>query len=322
VKLPFVKMHGCANDFVLVEAGAPARPARAAAGRAAGNGAGRDGAGGPTGVAAPDAGAPATAASIDWAALAGRVCDRRRGVGADGLLVVTPPSAPGAADARMATINPDGSESEMCGNGLRCLARFLFDRGRAGREMRVETLGGVVALRVEKLDGRGRAAEISLTIGVPEFARARVPMAGPPDVPALDEPFDLSGRTLRVSALRLGNPHCVTFVEDLEGCPVQSLGPALERDPRFPQRVNVEFVQVLGPDELAQRTWERGVGETPACGSGATAAAIVARKVLGFGPDVRVRLVGGELRVHWPGDGKPARLTGPAVEVFEGSLDA
>jgi len=150
-----------------------------------------------------------------------------------------------------------------------------------------------------------------------------VPMTGPsgpsePSSPALDEPFELAGRSLRVTALNLGNPHCVVFVDDVENFPVQHVGPAIERDPRFPERVNVEFVQVLAQDELLQRTWERGAGETLACGSGATAAAVAARKVRGFGPDVRVRLRGGELSVHWPGDGHPARLRGPAVEVFEG----
>jgi len=285
VKLPFVKLHGCANDYVLVDGGTA------------------------TGADAPD-----------WSALARAASDRHRGVGSDGLLVALPPAAPAAADARMAMWNPDGSEGEMCGNGLRCLGKFLYDRGRVGREFRVETRGGVVPMRVEALDERGRAAELSAAIGIPDFTRARVPMAGPA-TPALDEPFELGGRTLRVSALRLGNPHCVIFVDDVERCPVQELGPALERDARFPQRVNVEFVQVLGPDELAQRTWERGAGETLACGSGATAAAAVARKLRRFGPDVRVRLRGGLLAVHWPGDGEPARLRGPAVEAFAGVLD-
>jgi len=289
VKLPFVKLHGCGNDFVLVDGGAHPRDAQRRA---------------------------------TWSELARAASDRRRGVGADGLLVALPPSAPASADARMAMFNPDGSEAEMCGNGLRCLGKFLFDRGRVGREFQVETRAGVVPVRVERLDASGRAAELSLLLGVPDFSRASVPMAGPPDVPALDEPFELRGRTLRVSALSLGNPHCVTFVDDVERFPVHEVGPVLESDPRFPRRVNVEFVQIVGRDELAQRTWERGAGETQACGSGATAAAVIARKVRGLGPELKVRLRGGELRVQWAGDGEPARLFGPAVEVFEGALDA
>jgi diaminopimelate epimerase len=290
VKLPFVKLHGCANDYVLVD-GAPA--------------------------------------GVDPGALARASADRRTGVGADGLLLVLPPTnathadprmRPMRADARMRMFNPDGSESEMCGNGLRCLGKFLFDRKRVGREFRVETAAGVCAMQVEATTPDGMASELSVEIGVPEFARARVPVAGDGG-PMVDEPFELAGRSLRVSALRLGNPHAIVFVDDVDHFPVHSVGPALERDPRFPERINVSFVQVVGPDELRQRTWERGVGETLACGSGATAAAIVARRVRRFGPDVRLHVRGGDLAVHWDGDGKPARLRGPAVEVFAGVFD-
>ncbi len=281
VRIPFVKLHGCANDYVLVD-GFELQLA-------------------------------------DWATLARSVADRRRSVGSDGLLVVQPPGNADAA-ARMAMFNPDGSEAEMCGNGLRCLGKFLFDRRRVGRDFRIETVGGPVPMRVERLAVDGSAVELSAEIGVPDFTRAHVPMAGPA-TPALDESFKLAGRTLKVSALRLGNPHCVVFVDDVEHYPVHSVGPAVERDPRFPQQVNVEFVAVAGPGELIQRTWERGAGETLACGSGATAAAIVARKVRGFPADIRVRLRGGDLTVHWPGDGAPATLRGPAVESFSGTLD-
>jgi diaminopimelate epimerase len=282
VKLPFVKLHGCANDYVLVDGdGVPPR---------------------------------------DPGALARASADRRTGVGADGLLLVLPPSNASCAETRMRMFNPDGSEAEMCGNGLRCLGKFLFDRKRVGREFRVETASGVCAMRVEATTPDGRASELSVEIGVPEFARARVPVAGEGG-PMLDEPFELAGRALRLSALRLGNPHAIVFVDDVDHFPVHSVGPTVERDARFPERINVSFVEVAGPDELKQRTWERGVGETLACGSGATAAAIVARKVRGFGPDVRLHVRGGDLSVHWDGDGKAARLRGPAVEVFEGVLE-
>jgi diaminopimelate epimerase len=303
VKIPFVKMHGCANDYVVVDG--------------------------------------AAVSVRDPAALARVSADRRTGVGADGLLLVLPPSDPSAterasarmrpiradarvrpirADARMRMFNPDGSEAEMCGNGLRCLGKFLFDRKRVGREFNVETLAGVCAMQVEATTPDGRASDLSVEIGVPEFARARVPVAGDGG-PMVDEPFALAGRSLRVSALRLGNPHAIVFVDDVDHFPVHSVGPTIERDARFPERINVSFVEVVGADELKQRTWERGVGETLACGSGATAAAIVARRVRGFGPDVRLHVRGGDLTVHWDGDGKPARLRGPAVEVFEGVLD-
>ncbi|MSR47606.1 MAG: diaminopimelate epimerase [Planctomycetes bacterium] len=292
-RLPFVKLHGCANDYVLVD----------------GFGEGY----GSAGLTAPG----------DREAFARAVCDRRTSVGADGLLLALPPSVAGA-HGRMVMLNPDGSEAEMCGNGLRCLGKFLFDRRRVAREFTVETRGGLVAMSVDEVDSSGRATRLTAALGVPDFDRANVPMSGPmtgPSTPALDEPFELANRALRVSALRLGNPHCVVFVDDVERFPVHSVGPALERDPRFPQRVNVEFVQVAGPDLLLLRTWERGAGETLACGSGAAAAAIVARKVYGFPPDVRLKLRGGELAVRWAGDGWPALLSGPAVEAFAGELD-
>jgi len=294
VKLPFVKMHGCANDYVVVDG--------------------------------------AAVAVRDPVALARASADRRTGVGADGLLLVLPPSkvsdparadarmSPIRADARMRMFNPDGSEAEMCGNGLRCLGKFLFDRKRVGRDFTIETLAGLCAMRVEATTPDGRASELSVEIGVPEFARARVPVAGDGG-PMVDELFELAGRSLRVSALRLGNPHAIVFVDDVDHFPVHSVGPTIERDARFPERINVSFVEAVGTDELKQRTWERGVGETLACGSGATAAAIVARRVRRFGPDVRIHVRGGDLGVHWDGDGKPARLRGPAVEVFEGVLE-
>jgi len=280
-RLPFVKLHGCANDYVLVDgfAHALADPARFAA----------------------------------------AVCDRRRSVGADGVLLVMPPRG-AAAQARMVMLNPDGSEAEMCGNGLRCLGKFLYDRKRVGRDFTIETPGEPVAMRVEALAPDGRAHLLSATLGVPDFARASVPMEGPA-TPAQDEPFALANRSLRVTALRLGNPHCVVFVDDVDHFPVASVGPAIERDPRFPQRVNVEFVEQVGPAKLKQRTWERGAGETLACGSGATAAAIAARKVRGLPATVAIELRGGDLVVHWPGDGAPARLTGPAVESFSGEVE-
>lgn len=288
-RLPFVKLHGCANDYVLVEGGAVAQ--------------------------------------LDVAALARGVCERRTGVGADGLLVVQPPTQADAV-ARMQMVNPDGSEAEMCGNGLRCLAKYLFDRRRAGREFVIET-GRAGALRssqvrVDAIDAAGRASSLTAAIGVPDFAREHVPMRAAPGAPptALDEPLALAGHALRLSALRLGNPHAVVFVADVERFPVATVGPLLERDPRFPQRINVEFVQPLAPGRLRQRTWERGAGETLACGSGATAAAIVARKVLGFPAQVRIELRGGELVVEWNGDGEIAWLTGPAIEVAAGELDS
>ncbi len=274
-----VKMEGAGNDFVVLDAAAGDVP------------------------------------RID-AALAGRLCDRRLGVGADQLLVLREPSD--RADVRMEIWNADGSPASMCANGVRAVHVYLRDRGRAPSEwLRVETPSGVVRSRWR---GGGRVAT---EMGRPVFAPAKIPTSlGSGDGPVVDAPLDLDGRTLRVTCLSMGNPHAVLFVgDDVDAVPVEVLGPRIERHPSFPDRANVEFVEVTSRGRVRQRTWERGSGETLACGSGACAAAVAA--ILRGATDRRVvvSLRGGELEVSWEADDAPVVLCGPATEVFTGRIE-
>ncbi len=248
----------------------------------------------------------------DPAALARRISDRHRGVGSDGLILVLPSDR---ADLRMEMWNADGSRAEMCGNGLRCVGFFALRNGLAARaEMTVETGAGLLPVRV--LESSELRARVRVSLGKPRLERAEVPMTGGPGR-AVDEPLEVAGETLRITAVSMGNPHAVVFVRDVEGFPVERFGPALEHHPAFPNRVNAEFVEVRGGEEVVQRTWERGTGETMACGTGAAAAAVAGFLTGRTGPRVTVRLRGGDLTLEWDGEG-PILQEGPAVHVFHG----
>jgi len=249
-------------------------------------------------------------------ALAPGMCHRRFGVGADGIILVCPSAI---ADFRMRIFNADGSEAEMCGNGLRGFGKYVVERGLWKQErLSVETGAGVLAVQVLAEDGRVPRARINL--GAPRLERADIPMEGPPGR-VLDESLRVNGTTVRVTAVSLGNPHCVIFVDDVAAAPVERLGPEIERHPTFPRRTNVEFVQVLSRDAVRQRTWERGSGETWACGTGAAAVCVAGALTERTARAVRVHLVGGELEVEWAADGTVVQ-TGPTVEVFRGTWPA
>lgn len=278
----FTKMHGLGNDFVLVDC------VRAM----------------PEGV--HEAALPE---------LARRVCDRHFGVGADGLVLALPSEV---ADFRMRIFNPDGTEPEHCGNAIRCFARFVHELGYTrGHDLTVETIGRINALEIISAPGAGDAVRVDM--GEPVFRRGAIPIQGPPDGEAIDEPLEVGGRTLRVTALSMGNPHAVTFVEDLNAFPFGTFGPILEGHPAFPSRVNAEFIQVLGPAELRMRVWERGAGETLACGTGACASLVAAARTGRTGRKAVVHLRGGDLLIEW-GDDNRVAMTGPAAAVFEGTL--
>lgn len=247
------------------------------------------------------------AAPYDWAAVARRLCDRRRGVGADGVLLIQEGPA-----LRMRLFNADGSEAEMCGNGVRCVAVYARDRGLGGARVTWATGAGPVVTEL------GDDGLVTVDMGPPRFAPGDVPFEHEGDE-ALDVPVDAGGRTLRVSAVGMGNPHCVVVVEDVDAYPVLEVGPLLEGHRRFPRRTNVEFVQVVSRSRVRQRTFERGVGETDACGTGACAAAVALRRLgLVDGPtDVVLR--GGVLRIAWK-PGGPVMMTGPAETVYEGEV--
>jgi diaminopimelate epimerase len=241
--------------------------------------------------------------------LARRLCRRRFGIGADQMLVL---AGSRKADFRMLIYNADGGEVEMCGNGIRCLARYIWDRGLSRKEvLEIETLAGVI--RPER-----EGEMVRVDMGEPVLEGREIPV----DLDGLvaDYPLEVDGETLLVTCVSMGNPHAVIFVDNLGGLPVSYYGPKIENHPLFPRRTNVEFVEVVGPEEIRMRVWERGAGETLACGTGASAAAVASSLKGLTGRSVRVRLEGGDLLIEWSADGR-VYMTGPAEEVFEGEIN-
>jgi diaminopimelate epimerase len=248
----------------------------------------------------------------DWAAFARFALDRRLGIGGDQLLLVKPSRD---ADFTMLIRNADGSSAEMCANGIRAFAKYVRDRGLTSKDaIRVETLAGVVTPRFVGAD----QIEVEMTRPVLEPAKIPTKLAGA--APLVDVPLDVDGERLSVCPVSMGNPHCVIFVDDPERFPVERLGPRIEHHDAFPERVNVEFVGVVSRTELVQRTWERGSGETLACGSGACAVGVAAVLSGRAERDVRIRLRGGTLRIRWPANDGPVYMTGPAAHVFDGEI--
>ena len=265
--IQFTKVQGLGNDFILIDVlGGGAPPEN-----------------------------PSKAAAL-W-------CDRHFGVGADGLLLLLPSKR---ADLFMRIFQPDGSEAEMCGNALRCVARYL------GGAPAVETLAGV------RTAFPAPGGMVRVDMGRPILARGEIPMAGPPGG-VLDEPLVAAGEVFRVTAVSMGNPHCLVFVPDVAAVPVATLGPLLEHHPVFPRRTNVEFVQVEDRENVKVRVWERGVGETLACGTGAAAVAVGSFLNGYTGRTVKIKLAGGELGLEYNEDGH-VYVTGPAAVVFTGQI--
>ena len=248
--------------------------------------------------------------------LARRLCDRRFGVGADGVIRVAPADD---ADFFMDHRNSDGSLAQMCGNGIRCLSKLVYDRGLVDRtEIRVGTRSGIKTLQLHVEDGAVAAATVNM--GRARFARGTLPMAGDPEEPFVGEPFEVDGRSYKATAVSMGNPHLVLFVEeDPDDVDVPRLGPLVERDERFPERTNVEFVAVQD-DGVKVRVWERGAGETMACGTGACAAVVAANEAGLVPASAPARFPGGLLRIERLADDE-VRLTGPAERVFEATVD-
>jgi diaminopimelate epimerase len=245
-----------------------------------------------------------------------RLCDRHFGVGGDGLILVLPSRV---ADFRMRMFNPDGSESEMCGNGIRCFAKYLYDYGLTREtQVTVETLAGLIAPKMIVTDGKVQS--VCVDMGEPRLARQEIPMqGGDAEGQVIAEKIEVDGERFEITAVSMGNPHCITFVEDVEHFPVAKIGPLIERHPLFPRRTNVEFIQVLSNEELQMRVWERGAGETLACGTGACASAVAAALNRRTGRKVTIHLPGGDLRIEWAGDNH-VYMTGPAEEVFSGTI--
>ena len=273
--VPFTKMHGAGNDFVVFD-----------------------------GVSRP---IQLTPQKIR------RLADRHFGIGCDQVLVVEK-STVSDADFRYRIFNADGGEVEQCGNGARCFVRFVRDKRLTAKDtIVVETLAGLIYPRLEP-DGNA-----GVNMGVPRFAPADVPF----EAATRENVYDLNvnGRTVSVSVLSMGNPHAVQLVSDVDVAPVNTQGPQIERHPRFPQRVNAGYMQIVDRRHIRLRVYERGAGETLACGSGACAAAVAGRQRGLLDDKVEVKLTGGTLRVSWAGEGEPVWMTGPAISVFEGTID-
>jgi diaminopimelate epimerase len=242
--------------------------------------------------------------------------DRHFGIGADGVIRVAP--GVDGADLSMDYVNSDGSIGEMCGNGIRCLALFAREEGMTdATHMQVATQAGLMTIDV------GENGRVRVDMGAPIFDPAAIPVRweGPE---ALHAKLEVDGEVVEATCLSMGNPHAVLFVDDPERAPVATLGPRLETHEAFPNRVNVEFVRVASPTRVEMRVWERGSGETLACGTGACAAAVAARLIGGADAEMVVSLPGGELEIEWEGsldDDKPVFMTGPAVRSFEGEVD-
>jgi len=282
VRTPFTKMQALGNDFVVLDrlAGdAPALPARDAV---------------------------------------VRLADRHRGIGCDQLLVLAPPTSPGA-DVGYRIFNADGAEVGQCGNGVRCAARYLWERAGFARDgLRIQSPGGLTRVF------RAGDGLVRVDMGEPRLAAAEVPFHASAGDAGPGEPQDLllaDGHRVQVAVCSMGNPHAVMEHASLEDAPVATLGPAIEHHPAFPERTNVGFVAVAGRDRLQLRVWERGVGETLACGTGACAAMAVLRGRGAVDERVRVQLPGGELLIEWNGPGAALWMTGPADFVFEGWID-
>lgn len=275
MKLKFTKMHGLGNDFVVIDA-----------------------------VSRPIA--------LDAATIR-RLADRHFGVGCDQVLMVEPPPGP-EADFRYRIFNADGSEVAQCGNGARCFARFVREKGLIDRDViRVVTAAGAMTLT---LVGKDR---VRVNMGVPDFDPAAIPLAVHEEMPEYQ--VSVAGHDVIFGAVSLGNPHAVIVVPSVEKAPVAAVGAALQRHPLFPERVNVGFMEILSPREVRLRVYERGSGETLACGSGACAAAVVGIDQERLRSPVSVALPGGELAVEWQGRGEPVWMTGPAESVFEGEIE-
>jgi diaminopimelate epimerase len=275
MRIDFTKMHGLGNDFIVLDA-------------------------------------PASA-TLPAAATWRRLADRHTGIGFDQALILQPPVRPGTV-VYYRVFNADGGEVEQCGNGARCVAELLRQRGLAhDGDLRLDSPSGVIDARVV---APGR---ISVNMGVPDFAPRALPFDAPAE--AATYTLEVAGERLEISAVSLGNPHAVLRVAAVEAAPVERIGRALQSHPRFPARVNVGFMQVVDAGHIRLRVYERGVGETRACGTGACAAVAIGRNLGLLGSEVRVQLPGGALDIRWEGPGQALWMTGPAEVAFEGHAD-
>ena len=247
--------------------------------------------------------------------MAKKVSNRNFGIGSDGLIMINPSDV---ADFEMEMYNADGSRSEMCGNGIRCVGKYVYDYGLTEKEhISVETLAGIKYLDLTVEDGKVKLVKVDM--GSPELVPENIPIVADGNR-VIDEPINVNGTEYRMTGVSMGNPHAVVYVEDVKGLDIETIGPAFENHERFPNRVNTEFVKVLDRNTVEMRVWERGSGETMACGTGACAVA-VACILNGFTEDkVTVKLLGGDLQIEWDKEADKIYMTGPAEVSFDGEI--
>lgn len=250
--------------------------------------------------------------------LARKISDRHFGVGSDGLILIAPSDV---ADVQMVMYNADGTRAQMCGNGVRCVGKYAHDRGLTDKTvLTVETLAGVKTLTLH-LGPDGQTQTVTVDMGRPELTPAKIP-ANVPGARALDVPIEAAGRIWRAACVSMGNPHAVVFVDDPDALDLPTIGPEFEHSALFPERTNTEFCQVVREGVLKMRVWERGAGETLACGTGACATLVAAALTGRCGREARLLLRGGELTIRWDGETDHVFMTGPAAFVFDGEYEA
>lgn len=277
--MKFTKMHGIGNDYIYVNCFEEGIPA-------------------------------------DPAALSRRLSDRHFGIGSDGLILIRPTEN---GDAMMDLYNADGSRAMMCGNGIRCVGRYVYERGIAKKEiLRIDTLSGVKTLHLDVVNGTVQSIEVDM--GEPVLEPASIPVLLPGER-AVSVPVEMGDDVFSVTCVSMGNPHCVLFVEDVDALDLEELGPRFEWNPLFPQGVNTEFIQPLPDGSLKMRVWERGSGETWACGTGACASVVAACLCGKAERQSVVHLRGGDLSIHWREEDGHVMMRGPAAFVFDGEID-
>jgi len=281
MKIDFVKMHGLGNDFILIDC-----------------------------LSKP------LGDSSFLSYLAKKLCNRNFGIGADGLILILPSSN---TDLKMRIFNSDGSESQMCGNGIRCFAKYAYENKLVSKnKFTVETLAGIITTELIFKDKE--ISGIKVDMGIPKLKRREIPMEGENAPTVVNEILKINSKYIfKITCVSMGNPHCIIFVNDVQSIPVDEIGPKIENHPLFPEKTNVEFIQVLNKQEINFRVWERGVGETLACGTGACAALVAAVLNKKTDREAIIHLPGGDLDIRWADDGH-VYMTGPAELVFRGEM--
>lgn len=280
MKIAFTKMEGCGNDYVYINGFTEKIPQE------------------------------------KKKELVTRLSDRHFGIGSDGVIFINPSKN---ADFEMEMYNADGTRSEMCGNGVRCVARYVYDHGLTDhQDFVIESMGQKKDMHLYLQDGAVTAVRVNM--GPPILQAEKIPVIAP-DSPVVRNKIEALGEVYEMTCVSMGNPHCVIFVDDVAHFPVEKVGPVIEHSPRFPNRVNVEFVQVIDRENVRMRVWERGTGETMACGTGCCATTVACVLNNRTKEHVKVEVLGGELLIHWDQDENTVWMTGPATEVFSGTMD-